>query len=154
MSLQSLLLGGAGEVLGKVGSGISNILDRAFPKKMSQREAAELYLAKIDRDIDRNRISAEGIADARKMFMVEMRTQKQPWIVRFLLGMYRPIAGYLALWVGFYRYLRVWFPFLPEVVLPQIEFIAVMGIVTTIVVFFFGSAHKGGMSSPERRPGE
>ena len=90
--------------------------------------------------------------------MVEMQTQKQPWMVRLLLGLYRPLAGYCALWVAFYPYFRAllnqWFGWtLPEVALEQIIYLAIMGVVTTIIIFFFGSAHKGGMSAVDKKPG-
>ena len=142
-----------------VGKAAGNVMDRFWPKKMSEREKAEVFLEKIDKDIDRDKMSIQDIADARKMFMVELRTQKQPWLIRFMLGLLRPLAGFCALWVAFYPYFRAlfneWFKWhLPEVDLPQVKFLAVMGVVTTIIVFFFGSAHKGGMSAPDRRPGE
>jgi len=91
--------------------------------------------------------------------LTEMRTQKQPWLVRILLGLYRPIAGFAALWVAFYPYFRAlfneWFGWnLPKVELNQVVYLAIIGVATTILVFFFGSAHKGGMSAPDRKPGE
>lgn len=143
------------DVVKDIGKGVGNLLDRKWPKKMSQKESADLFMAKIDKDIEQGKIAADSVADARKMFMVELRTQKQPWLVRSLLGIYRPIAGFAALWVAFYPYFRTFWPeTLPVVALKQYEFIGVMAVVTTIIIFFFGSAHKGGMSSPERKPGE
>lgn len=151
--------GAAKEVVTGAGKAVSNVMDRWWPKKMSQKETAEMFLERLDRDIDRDKMTLGDITNARKMFMVEMQTQKQPWIVRSLLGIYRPFAGFVALWVVFYPWFRAllneWFTWnLPKVELEQIIYLAIIGVATTILVFFFGSAHKGGMSAPDRKPGE
>lgn len=159
MNFLDLFTGGASSAVSTVGKVANGVMDRFWPKKMSEKEKAEIFLDRIDRDIDRDKMTLKDIADARKMFMVEMQTQKQPWIVRTLLGLYRPLAGFCALWVAFYPYFRVllnasfnWN--LSKVELPQVEFLAIIGAATTILIFFFGSAHKGGMSAPDRKPGE
>lgn len=159
MGWLDIFTGGATTALKSLGNAANGFLDRWVPKKMSEKEKAEVFLERLDRDIDKEKMNIKDIADARKMFMVEMQTQKQPWFVRLMMGLYRPLAGYCALWVAFYPYFRAlfneWFGWsLPEVTLEQVIYLAIMGVVTTIIIFFFGSAHKGGMSAPDRKPGE
>ena len=159
MSFLDIFTGGASSAVSVVGKVANGVMDRFWPKKMSEKEKAEIFLNRIDKDIDREKMSLKDIADARKMFMVEMQTQKQPWIIRIMLGMLRPVAGFCALWVAFYPYFRVLFNSmfssdLPVVEISDTKFYAIIAVVATIIAFFFGSAHKGGMSSPDRKPGE
>ena len=159
MNLLDLFTGGTNSAIGQVGKAIGGTLDRFFPKKMTEKEKAEIFMDRIDKDIEREKVSLRDIADARKMFMVEMSHQPQPWLVRMMLGLFRPLAGFLSLWVAFYPYFRPllnsWFNLdMPNVELSDTKFLAIMGVVTTIILFFFGSGHFGGLSSADRKPGE
>ena len=74
--LTSLGLSSVKEVLGTVGKAADSIMDRVgFTKKLSEAE-------RIDKYVNLFGISESSTDSARQMFMTEMRTQKQPWLIR------------------------------------------------------------------------
>jgi hypothetical protein len=83
---------------GAIGKGVSNILDRWWPKKLSELER----LQAIAKAMELSEASTDG---ARQMFVAEMKTQKQPWLIRLLNGLVRPLGGLGALGIEFFNIL-------------------------------------------------
>lgn len=128
-----------------VGNGVSNILDRIVPKKMSESDRIDKYAQLFG-------ISEASTADARKMFMVEMQTQKQPWLIRMLNGFVRPFGGIGSLATEFYGVwganIALWFGFPYRPIVITIEQHVVFG---TIIAFYFGSRLKETLSGVTTR---
>jgi hypothetical protein len=129
---------------GAVGKGVSNILDRWWPKKLSELERLDAYSKALS-------ISEASTDSARQMFMTELRTQKQPWLIRFLNGMVRPLGGLGALGIEFFNILApnlaVWLELpLTRITITTPEHI----VLASIIAFYFGSRLKetlGGMAT-------
>jgi hypothetical protein len=129
---------------GAVGKGVSNILDRWWPKKLSELERLTAYSEALS-------ISEASTDSAREMFMTELRTQKQPWVIRFLNGLVRPLGGLGALGIEFFNILApnlaVWL----ELPLTRITITVPEHLVlASIIAFYFGSRLKetlGGMAT-------
>ena len=123
------VIGTAGKL---VGSAASDLLDRFAPKRMTENERTELWLKEL------NLAHMDG-ESARQMFMVEMQTQRQPWVVRVWNGCIRPGGATLALGVFFFNILASnlarWtsIPF-ERVPLTEAEYY----IISIIIVFYFG----------------
>jgi len=136
------------EGLGAVGSGIGNILDRFFPKKMSDLERIEAAKEMFKLEVEQGNQEVADVNSARDMYMTVLRTQKLPWIARFLNGTFTPFAGYTALlylsdkfWVQFLGNIvglfNVTFPWVPIQRDPVTD-----GAMTVIILFFFGYRYK------------
>lgn len=121
---------------GAVGKGVSNILDRVWPKKLSELER----LTAISEAMKLSEASTDG---ARQMFMTELRTQKQPWLIRFLNGLVRPLGGLGALGIEFFNILApnlaVWLDAPLQRIPITVEEHLVLG---AIIAFYFGSRLK------------
>ena len=128
-----------------LGSAASNIADRFWPKKMTEFERMEKYAVLFN-------ISEQSTDSARKMFMTEMQTQPQPWFIRMLNGLVRPIGGLGALFTEFYalwgenvsRWLGI--EFTPIVINNAAHF--VLG---SIIAFYFGSRLRETLSGVANR---
>ena len=99
----------AKEIMNQAGKGIGSVMNRfGFTEKLSEAE-------KIDKYSTLFKISEDSTDSARQMFMTEMRTQKQPWLIRSLNGLVRPFGGIGALMTEFYALwganLGEWFSF-------------------------------------------
>jgi len=107
-----------------------------FTEKLSDAERIDKY-AKLFK------ISEDSTDSARQMFMTEMRTQKQPWFIRFLNGFVRPFGGIGALTTEFYAIwganLGAWFGFFYIPVTITTPQHLVLG---SIIAFYFGSRLK------------
>lgn len=139
--LASLGLSSIKDVLGTVGKAADSIMDRAgFTKKLSEAERIDKYIKVFG-------ISETSTDSARKMAIVQMQTQKQPWIIRLLNGFVRPFGGIGALTTEFYAIwganLGVWFGFtyIPIVITTPQHL--VLG---SIIAFYFGSRLKETLS--------
>jgi len=125
---------------GAVGKGVSNILDRWWPKKLSELE-------RISAISEAMKLSEQSTDSARQMFMVELRTQKQPWLIRMLSGLVRPLGGLGALGIEFFNMmapnLAIWTGSdFVRVTLTTEEHL-VLG---AIIAFYFGSRLKETLS--------
>ncbi|MCK5385944.1 MAG: hypothetical protein KAJ39_02080 [Gammaproteobacteria bacterium] len=125
------------EILAQTGKGIGSVMNRiGFTEKMSESD-------RMDKILKGFNISEKSTDSARQMAMTEMRTQKQPWLIRFLNGLIRPFGGIGALTTEFYAMwaenLSVWFNFEYRPVTISIEQHIVLG---TIIAFYFGSRLK------------
>lgn len=132
----SKLVGG-GEIVKQVGKAAGSLLNRlGFTEKLSEGE-------RIDRYVTLFGISEKSTDSARQMFMTEMRTQKQPFVIRFLNGFVRPFGGIGALTTEFYAIwganLAVWFGFTYIPVTITVPQHLVLG---SIIAFYFGSRLK------------
>jgi len=125
------------EVASVVGGAAKFVGERVLPpKKMSESERADKYAAIF--------AISEGSTDsARQMFMTEMNTQKQPWLIRVLNGLVRPFGGLGALLTEFYAIwgenLSAWIGFQYFPVHISIEQHLVLA---SIIAFYFGSRLK------------
>lgn len=135
--LATLGLTSVKEVLGTVGGAADSIMDRVgFTKKLSESERIDKYVKLFG-------ISENSTDSARKMFMMELRTQPQPWIIKLLNGFVRPFGGIGALTTEFYALwganLGVWFgfEFIPITITVPQHFI-----LGSIIAFYFGSRLK------------
>ena len=121
------MLAGAGKFLGE------RLLP---PKKMSEMEKADKY-ANIFA------ISEASTDSARLMFATEMKTQKQPWFIRFLNGLVRPFGGLGALTIEFYviwgENIAEWFQYIHKPIHLDTSQHLILG---TIIAFYFGSRLK------------
>lgn len=125
------------EALGQAGKAAGSIMNRlGFTEKLSDAE-------RIDKYANLFKISEDSTDSARQMFMTEMRTQKQPWLIRFLNGFVRPFGGIGALTTEFYAIwganASVWFGFNYIEVSISVEQHLVLG---AIIAFYFGSRLK------------
>ena len=106
------------------------------PKKMSEMEKADKY-ANIFA------ISEASTDSARQMFATEMKTQKQPWFIRFLNGLVRPFGGLGALTTEFYviwgENIAEWFQYTHKPIHLDTSQHLILG---TIIAFYFGSRLK------------
>lgn len=103
------------------------------PKKMGEAE-------RIDKVATLFKISEDSTSDAREMFMTELRTQKQPWLIKVMNGFVRPFGGIGALSTEFFviwgQNMAKWigFEFVPiTLTLEQHLFLG------AIVAFYFGT---------------
>jgi len=141
-NILSKISGGAvKEVLNGAGKGIGSVMNRfGFTEKLSESE-------KIDKYSTLFKISEDSTDSARQMFMVEMKTQKQPWVIRILNGLVRPLGGLGALSVEFYAIMGAnfgqWFGFPYIEVKIETEQHLVLG---AIIAFYFGSRLKETLS--------
>jgi len=125
------------QVASVVGGAAKFIGERILPpKKMSESEKADKYATIF--------AISEGSTDsARKMFMTEMQTQKQPWLIRVLNGFVRPFGGIGSLSTEFYaiwgQNLSAWFGFkyFPVMITKEQHFVLLL-----IIGFYFGSRLK------------
>lgn len=139
-------LTGAGatkEVVQGAGKAISNLLDRRWPKKMSETERFQTVKDIAQIDLGRSDIEVQDVNKAREMWMTFLRTQKIPWVTRFLNAMYRPVAGFMALlyltdkfWAQMVRAFYPGFQWTPIERDPITD-----AAMTTIILFFFGFRH-------------
>ena len=106
------------------------------PKKMSELEKADKY-ANIFA------ISEASTDSARQMFATEMKTQKQPWFIRFLNGLVRPFGGLGALATEFYviwgENIAEWFSYIHKPITLDNSQHMILGV---IIAFYFGSRLK------------
>lgn len=122
------------EVLSQAGKGIGSVMDRVgFTEKLAEGDRIDKYASIF-------KISEASTDSARKMFMAEMATQKQPWLIRFTNGIVRPFGGIGALSTEFYAIwcgnLAKWFDFEYVEITITMEQHLVLG---AIVAFYFGS---------------
>ena len=81
---------------GHIGKAAGSVMDRiGFVKKLSEAERIDSY-SKIFK------ISEDSTDSARQMFITEMNTQKQPWIIRLINGLVRPLGGLAAILTELY----------------------------------------------------
>lgn len=122
------------EIVGQVGKAAGSIMNRiGFTEKLSDSERIDKYAKLFG-------ISEASTDSARKMFATEMQTQKQPWPIRFLNGLVRPVGGLGALATEFYAIwganLSKWLDFQYVKVEINVEQHLVLG---AIIAFYFGS---------------
>jgi hypothetical protein len=125
------------EVLSQTGKAVGSIMNRfGFTEKLSEAERIDKYSALF-------KISEASTDSARKMFMTELTTQKQPWLIRLLNGLVRPLGGLGALTTEFYAIwgsnLGQWLGFKFIKVEISTEQHLVLG---AIIAFYFGSRLK------------
>lgn len=128
------------EIVSGTGKAASNLLDRWVPKKMTEVERMEKYIQAFG-------ISESSTDSARQMFMAEMRTQKQPWVIKMLNGFVRPFGGIGALSTEFFviwgKNLGVWFGFAFTPITLTVEQHLILG---AIIAFYFGTRLKETLS--------
>jgi len=139
--LTSLGIGTIKEAITGVGKAAGSIMNRiGFTEKLSESERIDKYSTLFG-------ISEASTDSARKMFMTELQTQKQPWIIRVLNGLVRPVGGLGSLATEFYVIwgdnLGVWFGFKFVPITLSIEQHLVLG---SIIAFYFGSRLKETLS--------
>lgn len=125
------------EIVGQAGKGIGSVMNRlGFTEKMGESDRIDKYATIF-------KISEGSTDSARQMFMAEMSTQKQPWLIRFLNGLVRPVGGIGALTTEFYAIwggnLAEWCHFKYIEVVITMEQHLVLG---AIIAFYFGSRYK------------
>lgn len=125
------------EVLSQAGRGVGSVMNRfGFTEKMSESD-------RMDKILSGFKISESSTDSARKMAMEEMRTQKQPWIIRLLNGFIRPFGGLGSLATLFYSIwaenLSIWAEIEYRPVNISTEQHIMLG---TIIAFYFGSRLK------------
>lgn len=123
-----------------VGSAASNILDRFAPKKISEAEKWDKVKEVLALENQGADIEVKDVNSAREMWMTFLRTQKLPWLARFLNAIYRPVCGFMA--IG-YLTDKLWGQVLtnlsPGFTWTYIERDPVVdGLVAVIIYFFFG----------------
>lgn len=125
------------QIASLVGGAAKFVGERVLPpKKMSESEKADKYATIF--------AISEGSTDsARQMFMAEMQTQKQPWLIRFLNGLVRPFGGLGALTTEFYviwgENIAEWVGFVHKEITLDTSQHLVLG---SIIAFYFGSRLK------------
>ena len=137
------------EGLGAVGSGIGNLLDRFWPKKMSEAERTQAVKDMMQYDLEQGKTEVADVNAAREMWMTFLKTQKLPWLPRFMNGMLTPTAGFTAL-----AYLsdKLWVQWLNNILImfgkTQFNWVYITrdpvtdSAMTIIILFFFGYRYK------------
>lgn len=135
--------GAAKEVVNGAGKAISNLLDRRWPKKMSEAERFQTVKDIAQIDLSRSDIEVKDVNKARDMWMTFLRTQKLPWLARFLNATYRPVAGFIAL---MYLTDKFWSQIV-QAFYSEFQWVLIErdpitdAAMTTIILFFFGYRH-------------
>lgn len=134
-------LGAIGGIAKGINDIAGNVMDRFWPKKMNEKEKVN---AMLQHDQVLAQTEVQDVNKAREMWQTFLMTQKLPWLPRFLNGMYRPTAGFFAL---FYLTDRFWGPLLTQYVdgftwVPIERDVWIDGMVAVIIYFFFGYRHK------------
>lgn len=129
-----------GDTIKAVGSGIGNVLDRFVPKKMAESEKWEKMAQMTELNLKSDAMNADEIKSAREMYMTELKTQPQLWIVRLMNGVFRPFAGFVALG---YLTDAYWGQILARSIegfvwVPIVKDPAIVWIMGGIIGFFFG----------------
>lgn len=144
--------GAAKEVVNGAGKAVSNVMDRFWPKKMSEAERFQNVKDLAQIDLQRSDVEVKDVNKAREMWMTFLRTQKIPYAARLLNAIYRPIAGFMAL---LYLTDKFWSQVV-QVFYPAFQWAAIErdpltdAAMTTIILFFFGFRHaakKKGLTS-------
>lgn len=138
MGLLSKLIGSnVAEAIKPIGAGIGSVMNRiGFTEKLSEAD-------RIDKYANIFKISETSTDSAREMFMTEMSTQKQPWVIRFLNGLVRPLGGIGSLMTEFYAIwganLGQWlgFKYIPVTLSTEQHLV-----LSAIIAFYFGSRLK------------
>lgn len=128
------------ETITGVGNGISNLLDRKWPKKMSESERFDKIKDLAQIDLQRSDIEVKDVNKAREMWMTFLRTQKLPWLARFMNAIYRPFCGFMAI---LYLTDRFWAQVLEQLIngfhWKLIERDPIVdGLLAIVMYFFFG----------------
>lgn len=136
------------EGLGAIGSGVGNILDRWWPKKMSEAEKSEAMKAMFQLEVEQGNQEIADVNKAREMYMTLLKTQPLPWIARLMNGMFTPFAGFTALlylsdkfWVQFARNIAAIFGGTFDWVFISRDPVTDSAM-TVIILFFFGYRYK------------
>lgn len=136
------------EGLGAIGSGVSNIMDRFWPKKMSEAEKIEATKEMFRLEVEQGKTEIEDVNKAREMYMTILRTQKLPWIARLLNGTFTPIAGFTALGYLADKFWVQWALNIAAIFDATFQWQYITrdpvtdGAMTTIILFFFGYRYK------------
>lgn len=94
--LAKIGIGSVAELARYISKTAGSVLDRiGFIKQLSEAEKIDKYLALF-------KISEDSTDSARKMFIQEMTSQKQSWLIKTMNGLVRPIGGLGALFTEFY----------------------------------------------------
>lgn len=139
--LANMLGGGAVEAVVKgIGKGAGNLLDRWAPKKMSESEKWEKAKDVMNFELESGKVEVQDVNKSRDMWMTFMRTQKIPWLARFLNAMYRPFCGFMAI---FYLTDQFWAQLLTQwfsgfAWQPIVRDPVVDALVAVVIYFFFG----------------
>ncbi len=106
-------IGGAIEGVGKVADVVGGVLDRFWPKKMTEAEKARVTKELKRVLIEEKAQEITDVINARAMAMKEV--ENAPYSVRLIRGLFRPYAGYLVvtIWastvaVRFYAAIAPW----------------------------------------------
>ncbi len=106
-------IGGAIEGVGKVADVVGGVLDRFWPKKMTEAEKAQVTKELKRVLIEEKAQEITDVINARAMAMKE--AENAPYSVRLIRGLFRPYAGYLVvtIWastvaVRFYAAVKSW----------------------------------------------
>lgn len=117
-----------------IGGAAKFVAERVLPpKKMSEAE-------RVDKVATLFKIGEDSTESAREMFMTELRTQKQPWLIKFFGGLIRPFGGLGALATEFFviwgQNMAKWFGFEFVPITLNIEQHLFLG---AIIAFYFGT---------------
>lgn len=129
------------EIIEGAGKGVGSVMNRfGFTEKLSEAERIDKYSTLF-------KISEDSTDSARQMAMMEMRTQKSPWIIRTMNGLVRPCGGLLAIFCEAYSILgsniEAWAGIKHVPINISTESHIVLG---TIIAFYFGSRLKETLS--------
>lgn len=117
-----------------VGKAAGSLMNRiGFTEKLSEAE-------RIDKYSQLFAISEKSTKNARALFIAEMATQKQPYLIKILNGLVRPSGGLIALFCESYSILgpnvEAWVGINHVPIVISTESHLVLG---AIIAFYFGS---------------
>jgi len=124
-----------------IGKGVGSLMNRfGFVEKMSESEKWEKAKDIMGFETEQGKLEVEDVNKSREMWMTFMRTQKMPWVARFLNSIYRPFCGFVAI---LYLTDQFWAQILEQFISgfqwTLIERDPVVdGLVAVVVYFFFG----------------
>lgn len=136
------------EGLGAVGSGISNLLDRFVPRKMSESEKFQATKEMFRLEVEQGNQEIADVNKAREMYMTVLKTQKLPWIARLLNGTFTPVAGFTALGYLADKFWVQWAYNIANIFGKTFQWQFIQrdpvtdAAMTTIILFFFGYRYK------------
>jgi hypothetical protein len=132
------------EGLKALGGAASNILDRFVPKKMSEAEKWDKAKDIMAYETAQGELEVQDVNKAREMWMTFLRTQKIPWVARFMNAIYRPFCGFMA--IGYLTdkfWAQVLMNVIPGYTWTYIDRDPVVdGLVAVVIYFFFGMRQR------------
>lgn len=116
----------------------NKVVNHFFPPKASEKELLEYARQEHDAEL-------KNAAAARALAMIEARTQRKPWIVRLINGLFRPVVGvYVVFMATICTQVGRWFwgqllhIDIPQFQLSNAEIYLIGSLAVSVINFYYG----------------